>query len=231
MVQRHIVVIPNSDGGLEVFPLKEWLRSNPERFPDGLTTKNTSHQLRSGLRKLGWTMQDTPEEIRLSPPGSSYDADRVSEVLGDYDADIGDEGNDVNEHSFSLEYQLRDFLAANLDSIDVNGGKLSVYVDELDRDGVEYSTGVGLIDILAVDKNGNFYVFELKRANSPDKAFGQVARYMGWLKQTIGKDRKVYGVIISKTVSRNLRFAKTISPDVYLYEYEVSFTLKEAHAL
>ena len=231
MVQRHLVVIPNSEGGLEVFPLKVWLRSNPEHFPDGLTTKNTSHQLRVGLRKLGWTMQSTPDEIRLLPPGSDIDADRVSEVLGDNDTDIGDEGSDVNEHSFSLEYQLRDFLAANLDSIDVNGEKLSVYVDERECDGVEYPTDVGPIDILAVDKNSDFYVFELKRANSPDRAFGQVARYMGWLKQTIGKDRKVYGVIVSKTVSRNLRFAKTISPDVYLYEYEVSFTLREAHAL
>jgi len=224
-------VIPNSDGGLEVFPLKEWLRSNPEHFPDGLTTKNTSHQLRSALRKLGWTMQDTRDEIRLLPPGSSYDADRVSEVLGDTNADTNDERSDDNENSFSLEYQLRDFLAANIDSIDVNGEKPSVYVDEMERDGVEYPTGVGLIDILAVDKNDDFYVFELKRANSPDKAFGQVARYMGWLKQTIGRDRKVYGVIVSKTVSRNLRYARTISPDVFLYEYKVSFTLTEAHAL
>lgn len=231
MVQRHLVVIPNSEGGLEVFPLKAWLRANPEHFPEGMTTKNTPHSLRGGLRKKGWTMQDTPGEIRLLPPGSEYDVDMVSEILGNTDANTVEEGSDVNEHLFSLEYQLRDFLAANLDSIDVNGEKLSVYVDERDRDGVEYPTDVGPIDILAVDKNGDFYVFELKRANSPDRAFGQVARYMGWLKQTIGKDRKVYGVIVSKTVSRNLRFAKTISPDVYLYEYEVSFTLREAHEL
>ncbi len=122
-------------------------------------------------------------------------------------------------------------MAANLSSVDVNSEQLSVYVDEMDRDGVEYPTGVGPIDILAVDKNDDFYVFELKRANSPDRAFGQVSRYMGWLKQTIGKDRKVYGVIVSKTVSRNLRFAVTTNPDVFLYEYEVSFTLKKAHRL
>ncbi len=85
MVQRHLVVISNDEGGLEVHPLKEWLRSNPDHLPDGMTTKNTSHQLRNGLRKLGWTMQDTPDEIRLLPPGSGYDSDRVSEILGDGD--------------------------------------------------------------------------------------------------------------------------------------------------
>ncbi len=227
MVQRHLVVIPNTDGGLEVYPLKEWLRSNPDRLPDGMTPKSTSHSLRGGLKKLGWTMQDTPDEIRLLPPESGYDANRVSEILGGSDADE----SEIYEPSFSLESQLRDFLATNLDSIDVNGERLSVYVDEMGRDGIEYPTGVGQIDILAIDGNGDFYIFELKKANSPDKAFGQVARYMGWLKQTIGKDQKVYGVIVSKTVSRNLRYARTISHDVFLYEYEVSFTLKEAHAL
>jgi len=227
MVQRHLVVIPNDTGGMEVHPLKEWLRSNPEQLPSGMTAKNTSHELRAGLKKQGWNRQDTLDEVRLFPPGTEDGISRAIDVLGGEK----EEADANSEPSFSLEYQLRDFIASNIETIDIGGKKLRVYVDQLDRDGVEYQTDVGRIDILAVDENDNFYVFELKRANSPDKAFGQVARYMGWLKKTIGKDRNVYGVIVSRTVSRNLRFAKTISPDVFLYEYEVSFTLREAHGV
>jgi hypothetical protein len=37
---------------------------------------------------------------------------------------------------------------------------------------------------LAVDDKDAFFVFELKRANSPDKAIGQVTRYMSWVQQS-----------------------------------------------
>jgi endonuclease len=51
MVQRHSVVIPREDGGIEVYPLKEWLRQHPEQTPSGLhPNSSTSHQLRNALR-------------------------------------------------------------------------------------------------------------------------------------------------------------------------------------
>ena len=109
--------------------------------------------------------------------------------------------------------------------ISVEGKKLSLYVDATDRDGVEYPTDVGPIDILAVDETGAFVVFELKRARSPDRAIGQLSRYMGWVKHTIGKGQQVRGVIVAKTISQNLRYAATVVPDVSLFEYEVRFTL------
>jgi hypothetical protein len=71
----------------------------------------------------------------------------------------------------------------------------------------------------------------LKRANSPDRAVGQVARYMGWVKQTIGKDKEVYGVIVAKAISDKLRFARSVVPNVLLFEYQVTFTLRQAHDL
>lgn len=55
---------------------------------------------------------------------------------------------------------------------------------------------------------------------------------MGWVKQTIGKDKDVYGVVIvAKTISDKLKFARTVVPNVYLFEYQISFTLKQAHDL
>jgi hypothetical protein len=49
---------------------------------------------------------------------------------------------------------------------------------------------------------------------------------MGWVQQTIGKGKNVYGIIVSKAVSDNLKYAATIIPNIFLFEYEVAFSLK-----
>ena len=135
------------------------------------------------------------------------------------------------ETSFALEYQLRDFIVQNLGAISVQGKRLHLYVDPTGRDGTEFRTAVGPIDILANDDSGAFYTFELKRARSPDHSIGQLSRYMGWVKQTIGRDREVNGVIVAKTIPESLRYAVSIIPNVSLFEYEVSFKLTPAHGV
>jgi len=188
MVQRHSVVIPREDGGVEVYPLKEWLRQHPEQTPSGLhPNSSTSHQLRNALRRSGWTMEETPTEVRLIKPGAGAGAQTVDEVLGPPNESVNDE---ASEPSFTLEYQLRDFLASNLNTIPIGGNHLRLFVDPTGRDGVEFPSAVGPIDILDVYDQNSFFVFELKRANSPDKAIGQLARYMGWVQQTIGRGRE-----------------------------------------
>ena len=130
-----------------------------------------------------------------------------------------------SELAFELESQLRDFLAHNLSSISINNQGLKLYIDENGRNGIEYPTGVGPIDILATDSKGNFYAFELKRAKSPDKAIGQIARYMGWLKNEIGKNKEVNGIIVAKEITENLKYSVAALNNVSLFEYAVSFTL------
>lgn len=227
-MKRFIVVIPREDGGVEVHPMKEWLRQHPDYIPAGLDpTSATSHQLRNGLRKLGWSVQETATEERLMKPGTSQLEAAVEAVLGE---DGESEDTEENVTAFALEYQLRDFIAQNLSTIPVEGKRLRLYVDPAGRDGVEYPTAVGPIDILAIDDEGQFVVFELKRARSPDHAIGQLARYMGWLSQTIGRGKKVRGVIVAKSISENLRYSVTVVPNVSLFEYEVKFELKPANS-
>lgn len=225
--KRFNVVIPREDGGVELYPMREWLRAHPERFPEGMNSGNSnSHRLRDGLRRLGWSAQETDTEVQLIPPGSAAFEGTVEAVLGSDESETDDDGADERSATFGLEYQLRDFLAQNLSTIRVDGRQLSLYVDSAGRNGVEYQTGVGRIDILAVDEEGKFVVFELKRAQTPDYTIGQLARYMGWIKQTIGQGTVVRGVVVAKVISENLRYCVAVVPNVSLFEYEVKFELK-----
>jgi RecB family endonuclease NucS len=94
-----------------------------------------------------------------------------------------------------------------------------------------YTTGVGRIDILAVDDQGALYVFKLKLATSPNYAVGQVARYMGWLVRNMDEGQPVFGVIVARKIDEKLRYAVSVVPNVFQFEYQVQFRLSPAHEL
>jgi RecB family endonuclease NucS len=134
--------------------------------------------------------------------------------------------NDDQSGIFALESHLRDYLARNLTSIANFGVPLSVFKSDDGRDGVEFQTDVGPIDLLAITPAGDFYVFELKLGRGPDSALGQILRYMGWVANHVAKGRKVYGVILAADISEKLRYAVTQVPHVSLLEYELRFVVK-----
>ncbi len=217
-MRRFNIADPKANGSVEFHAMKPWLRDHQDQVPAGLdATSSTSHQLRDGLKRTGWSVQETAGEVRLIPPGMS-----APEVLGN--AAEPDE-EEFLEASFGLENQLRDFIAQNVSTIDVNGKRLRLYVDPTGKKGIEFPTATGPIDILAIDDVGAFFVFELKRARSPDSAIGQLTRYMGWVRQTIGRDREVKGIIVAREITDGLRYAVSVVPNVSLFEYEVSFRL------
>jgi hypothetical protein len=130
------------------------------------------------------------------------------------------------DYSFALEAHLRDFIGRNLKTIGQAGQSLSLFTDETGREGIEYPTGVGPIDILAVDADGGFTVFELKLSRGPDSALGQVLRYMGWIKAHLANGKPVRGVIVAHTIDEKLKYACSLTPDVSLYEYQLAFNIK-----
>jgi len=222
VMKRFNMVFAKDDGGIEVYPMKEWLRQHPDQVPPGMhATFSNSHGLRDGMRKLGWKVQETDTEVRLMKDTIPFDSD------GQDDDGEDDAGSD--HVSFKLEYQLRDFLAQNLHLVSVKDQRLNLYVDPTGRDGIEYHTPVGFIDILAVSESGGFFVFELKRASSPDHALGQLTRYMGWVKQTIGKECEVHGIIVAGSINDRLKYALSVVPNITLFEYQVKFRLLQAH--
>src|SRR5690606_9831497 len=115
IMKRFYIAIPNESGAVELHPMKQWLRQQPAEAPSGLDpTSSTSHQLRDGLRRSGWTVQETDHDVRLIRPSDQDRVAQVTQVLGD-DEELGDETN----QAFGLEHHLRDFLAENLNTIRV----------------------------------------------------------------------------------------------------------------
>ena len=127
--------------------------------------------------------------------------------------------------TFRFERHLRDYLAHNLNKNSDFGAGLRVHKEE-DREGVEYQTDVGPIDILAKAPNGDFHIFELKLSRGDDAALGQILRYMGWVSQHLSGGKKVFGVIVAAEISEKLKYAVTQIPNVRLMEYEVRFSVR-----
>lgn len=128
---------------------------------------------------------------------------------------------------FPLEAHLRDFLARNLGRVKIGAHILRLYQDESGREGVEYPTEVGPIDILAITETGEFVVFELKLGSGPDRALGQVLRYMGWVKVHLSqRDQSVRGVIVAGSIDEKLRYAASLVPGISLFEYELDFRIR-----
>lgn len=130
-----------------------------------------------------------------------------------------------NSFLFPIEANLRDFLIQNLQTVKQH--KLKLYSDSNNREGKEYPTGVGPIDILAIDDKGNFIVFELKLSRGVDKALGQLLRYMGWIKKNLANDKEVKGIIVANKMDEKIKYAVSMTPDVTLYEYEMKFELSK----
>jgi endonuclease len=217
MVDFTVAIVNPDDNSETVSPMKSWLRDHADRYPFDPSEKN-SRMIARWLIQNGWSRKETPTEFRLYPPGSPPPVD-------DSDDDPPPAADDGEYGSFRLEAELRDFLANNLGLAKIGNGTLRLV-------GVEYPTAGGRIDILAIDDADAYYVFELKRAATPDKAIGQVTRYMGWVMTNLAKGKPVYGVIVAGEISENLKFAILAIPNVSLFEYQISFTLKSiAHAV
>lgn len=125
---------------------------------------------------------------------------------------------------FAYESDLRDFLSRNLTIIEPG---LRLYEEE-GISGVEFPVGGRFVDILALDKIKNFVVVELKVSSGYDRVVGQILRYMAWIeKHQAEPGQQVRGVIIARQITEDLRLAASKIPDVGLFEYDLSVSLRK----
>lgn len=127
---------------------------------------------------------------------------------------------------FPLEKYLEDFMIKHWDKIDF-GEKLDLYRDEDGRVGQQYPTDVGIIDILATDKNNNFVVIELKREIGDYKVVGQILNYIGWVRRELANSQQdVRGIIIVNHGDKTLLSSiEEVSKKVSLKYYKVDFKI------
>jgi len=135
---------------------------------------------------------------------------------------------DAAGEAFAAEAHLRDFLVEHLEIIEPG---LQLYTDDDGRDGVEYQTDEGNVDILAVDTQGTLVAVELKVSRGPDSVVGQLLRYRGWLKRHRAAGGRVRGIIIARHVSDRIRYAVADLPDVSLREYDLKVELRDVPSL
>jgi len=121
--------------------------------------------------------------------------------------------------SLSLEKDLINFLAKNTSLIE-NGLQLKEK---------EYQTeGAGRIDLLCIDRNGDFVVIETKKGRESDKVVGQVSRYMGWVKLKLARqDQRVRGIVITNEPDEQLNYAIAPHENIKLKYYKVRFDLSD----
>jgi endonuclease len=141
---------------------------------------------------------------------------------------LGEEINLGISTEFAYESDLRDYLAKNLQVIQPG---LRLYEEE-GITGVEFPVGGRFVDILAVDSNGDFVVIELKVSRAYDRVIGQLLRYMAWIQKNQAElSQKVRGVIIARKISEDLILASSLMPNVEMFEYELSLSLKQVHPI
>lgn len=133
-----------------------------------------------------------------------------------------DSDSDEASNGFAFERDLQNYLVKNLGRIEPG---LRLYEEE-EIAGVEFPAGGRFIDILAIDAQGSYVVFELKVSRGYDRVIGQLLRYMTWIEQNLENSKPVRGIIVAKEITNDLKLAASRIPNVRLIEYELDFRLR-----
>lgn len=181
----------------------------------------------SGQYRLYVAGQD-PAPIRELVKG-----DAVQQIEhGDDEEDIAevfDLESAPGSSEFLLEKDLQRYLAENLSIIEAG---LRLYVDENDVRGIEYDADGRRIDILAVDRENNLCVIELKVSKGYDRVIGQTLRYKNWVRREIAQPgQKVRALIVCRKLSDDILLAAAGIPEIELYEYELKVAVSKVAAM
>lgn len=147
-----------------------------------------------------------PQQVLPAAPGALATASPADTMM------------EAPELPLSLEKQLEDFLSGNLQLLEQG---LQLYKDEDGREGRQYPTDVGVIDLLCSRPNGEILVVELKRGRSSDTVVGQVSRYMGWVSRHLANGRPVKGLILTYDRDDALRYAVYAHPSLELRRFKL----------
>ena len=196
----------------------------PYRYGDSLVYK--AYQPKIENETVSFINHKNGEEIVAEK--FEKDLNQLIEFYGKIiNLEIRNEESSYSQGLFYMESQLEDFIINNWENTEF-GKKYDLIYENGDLISKQFKTDIGIIDIIAKDKmNDNYVVIELKRNQTSDETFGQLTRYMGWVKRHL-KDDKVKGIIVAGKYDKKLDYALEYAPfDTDVFIYNVSFTLNE----
>ncbi len=209
----------------------DWFKKNYPKIKTGTVTAHIIMMTTNAPSRLHHTRQANLFFQVDSSHFELYDAARHPKPITKEDSDEDDTesvesigAQPSTDAQFAYERDLQNFFARNLSLIEPG---LEIYSED-DAHGLEFPVGGRFIDILAIDRNKNFVVVELKVSRGYDRVVGQILRYISWVRENLADtEQQVRGIIIARKVSPDLLLACKEIEHVDLQEYELSVELKK----
>ena len=99
------------------------------------------------------------------------------------------------------EKEVEDFYSERLDLLEPG---LTLVAD-----GRQYTTPIGIMDLLCQDATGTYVVVEIKADEAKDSVFGQILRYIGWTHLNLaGGANNVRGIILAGEFPETARYSR-----------------------
>jgi len=209
-----------------------WFREKYPKIKQGTITAHLIRMSTNANSRHYYNAKPGEDDLFYQIDGSSF---RLFDVEND-PPPLQDKGGVVDEieteelgqnegkTEFAYEKDLQNFLSRNLNLIEPG---LQLFENE-GITGIEYPAGGRNIDILALDKNDNYVVIELKVSRGYDRVVGQLLRYVSWIKKHQAEpSQSVRGIIIAREISDDLSLACEGLATVELFEYQLSITLNK----
>ena len=101
--------------------------------------------------------------------------------------------------------------------------------DNGSQTGSGYSSGVGDIDLLALDEKGDLVVVLISEKGQGEELIGEVLQRVGWVRKHLGAGKKqVRGIVLCQEPPESLSYAAAAVADTIAFKtYRIALTFED----